>query len=52
MSCWGNRELKQHDVSDPHDFRKAGLVRLGGIVNRNPHRAAPKLLGSTPRMGR
>lgn len=48
MSCWGNRELKQHDVSDPHDFRKAGLVRLGGIVNRNPHRAAPKLLGSTP----
>ena len=38
VSCWGTGELKQYDVSDPHNPSEAGSVRLGGIVGRD---AAP-----------
>jgi len=51
VSCWGTGELKQYDVSDPHNPKEAGSVRLGGIVSRTPHPAAPELaLGGAPQM--
>ncbi len=43
VSCWGTGELKQYDVSDPHDPKETGSVRLGGIARRTPHPAAPEL---------
>ena len=44
VSCWGTGELKQFDVSDPHNPKETGSVRLGGIV------AAPRIppLPSSP----
>ncbi len=51
VSCWGTGELKQYDVSDPHNPRETGSVRLGGIVDRTPHPAAPELdLAGAPQM--
>jgi methanethiol oxidase len=41
VACWGTGELKQYDVSDPFNPRETGSVRLGGIVRRQPHPAAP-----------
>ena len=41
VSCWGTGELKQYDVSDPAHPREVGSVRLGGIVRRTAHPAAP-----------
>ncbi|MBX7432830.1 selenium-binding family protein [Mycobacterium sp. Y57] len=43
VSCWGTGELKQFDVADPHRPRETGSVRVGGIVGRVPHPAAPDL---------
>jgi selenium-binding protein 1 len=43
VSCWGTGELKQYDVSDPFQPRETASVRLGGIVKRTPHPAAPDL---------
>ena len=39
VSCWGTGELKRYDVSDPHNPRETGSVRLGGIVG--VHRTRP-----------
>jgi methanethiol oxidase len=51
VSCWGTGELKRYDVSDPHNPREAGSVRLGGIVRRTPHPGAPDLrLNGGPQM--
>jgi methanethiol oxidase len=41
VSCWGTGELKQYDVSDPAHPRLTATVRLGGIVRRAAHPAAP-----------
>src|ERR671922_239202 len=41
VSCWGTGELKQYEVSDIFHPRETGSVRLGGIVGRPPHPAAP-----------
>jgi selenium-binding protein 1 len=41
VSCWGTGELKQYDVSDPFNPRETASVRIGGIVRREPHPAAP-----------
>jgi selenium-binding protein 1 len=41
VSCWGTGELLQYDVSDPFRPRKAGSVRIGGIVQRSGHPARP-----------
>ncbi|HEX6499557.1 MAG TPA: selenium-binding protein SBP56-related protein [Micromonosporaceae bacterium] len=43
VSCWGTGELKQYDVSDPAHPRETASVRLGGIVRRQAHPAAPDL---------
>ena len=45
VSCWGTGELKRYDVSDPHNPRETGSVRLGGIVGRAAHPAAGALNG-------
>ena len=51
VSCWGTGEIKQYDVSDPHNPKQTGSVRLGGIVGRTPHPAAPEqALGGAPQM--
>ena len=51
VSCWGTGELKQYDVSDPFAPSETGSVRLGGIVRRQPHPAAPELpLSGGPQM--
>jgi methanethiol oxidase len=51
VSCWGTGELKQYDVADPFHPRETGSVRLGGIVGRQPHPAAPdQPLGGGPQM--
>src|SRR5437763_4718247 len=51
VSCWGTGELKQYDVSDPHNPREAASVHLGGIVRRTPHPADPRLpLAGGPQM--
>jgi selenium-binding protein 1 len=51
VSCWGIGELKQYDVSDPFSPRESASVRLGGIVARQPHPAAPdRPLGGGPQM--
>jgi selenium-binding protein 1 len=41
VSCWGTGELKQYDVADIFHPRETGSVKLGGIVRRQPHPAAP-----------
>jgi selenium-binding protein 1 len=52
VSCYGTGELKQFDVGDIFHPREAGAVKLGGIVRRQPHPAAPNLrLGGGPQMG-
>jgi selenium-binding protein 1 len=43
VSCWGTGELKQYDVSDPHNPRETGSVHLGGIVRGAAHPAAQDL---------
>jgi selenium-binding protein 1 len=51
VSCWGTGELKQYDVADPFHPRETGSVRLGGVVARTPHPAAPdQPLGGGPQM--
>ncbi|MDI3312791.1 MAG: selenium-binding protein SBP56-related protein [Mycobacterium sp.] len=51
VSCWGTGELKQFDVSDPFRPRQTASVRLGGIVRRQSHPAAPDLpLAGGPQM--
>jgi methanethiol oxidase len=51
VSCWGTGELKQYDASDPFNPRETGSVKLGGVVRRQPHPAAPALrLGGGPQM--
>ncbi len=41
VSCWGTGEFIQYDVSDPFNPKKISSVRLGGIVVRAAHPAAP-----------
>jgi selenium-binding protein 1 len=51
VSCWGTGELKQYDVSDPFHPRETASVRLGGVVRREPHPAAPDMpLAGGPQM--
>jgi selenium-binding protein 1 len=41
VSCWGTGEFIQYDVSDPFNPKKVSSVRLGGVVSRAAHPAAP-----------
>ncbi len=42
VACWGTGELRAYDVSNPHQPRLTGSVRLGGIVRRAPHPQKPR----------
>ena len=51
VSCWGTGELRQYDVSNPFEPRLAGSLRIGGIVGRKGHPAAPgRSLNGGPQM--
>jgi selenium-binding protein 1 len=41
VSCWGTGDFIQYDVSDPFNPKKVSSVRLGGVVSRAAHPAAP-----------
>jgi selenium-binding protein 1 len=45
VSCWGTGELRRFNVSDPHNPRETGSVRLGGIVSKAAHPASGPLNG-------
>ena len=42
VSCWGTGEMRQYDVSDPHNPVLAGSVRIGGIARRARTRTAAR----------
>ena len=46
VSCWGTGEMRQYDVSDPHNPKLTGTVRLGGIVSRAAHPKSGPLRGA------
>src|ERR1700756_3041517 len=51
VSCWGTGDLLQYDVSDPFAPTLMGKVRIGGIVSRAAHPAAPNdALNGGPQM--
>jgi len=51
VSCWGTGEFHQYDVSDPHNPQLLDVIKLGGIVNRNPHPQKPdQALNGGPQM--
>ena len=50
VSCWGTGDLHQYDVSDPFAPKLTGKVRIGGIVSRAGHPAAPGPLNGGPQM--
>jgi len=41
VSCWGTGEFIQYNVTDPFNPKKVSSVRLGGIISRAAHPAAP-----------
>jgi selenium-binding protein 1 len=41
VSCWGTGELHQYDVSNPFEPKRAGVLKIGGIVRRAAHPARP-----------
>jgi selenium-binding protein 1 len=40
-SCWGTGEMRQYDVSDPHNPKQVGSLHIGGIARRTPHPCKP-----------
>ncbi|MRG92139.1 selenium-binding family protein [Polyangium spumosum] len=50
VSCWGTGELRQYDVSDPHDPKLVGSVHIGGIARRTPHPRSGGPLTGAPQM--
>ena len=51
VSCWGTGELRQYDVSDPFNPVLTAVTRIGGIVRRAAHPAAPaQALNGGPQM--
>lgn len=50
-SCWGTGELRQYDVSNPHNPKLIGSIHLGGIVRKTPHPTRPgESLNGGPQM--
>jgi methanethiol oxidase len=51
VSCWGTGEMRQYDVSDPHNPKQTGSIHIGGIVRRAPHpKDAERKLRGGPQM--
>ena len=40
-SCWGTGEMRQYDVSDPHNPKQVGSLHIGGIARRTAHPSKP-----------
>ncbi len=40
-SCWGTGEMRQYDVSDPHNPKQVGSLHIGGIARHAPHPSKP-----------
>jgi len=47
VACFGTGDLRQYDVSDPHNPKLTGTVRLGGIVSHGAHPKAGPLNGGS-----
>jgi selenium-binding protein 1 len=47
VACFGTGDLRQYDVSDPHNPKLTGTVRTGGIVSHGAHPKAGPLNGGT-----
>ncbi len=45
VSCWGTGEMRQYDVSDPHQPKLTGSVHVGGITRRTPHPNGKRFAG-------
>ncbi|MDI1437001.1 selenium-binding family protein [Polyangium sorediatum] len=50
VSCWGTGELRQYDVSNPHEPKHVGSVHIGGIARRTPHPRSGGPLTGAPQM--
>jgi len=51
VACWGTGDLLQFDVSNPHEPRQTGKVRVGGVVSRASHPGAKNgKLNGAPQM--
>jgi selenium-binding protein 1 len=51
VSCWGTGELQQYDVSDPFNPKLTASLRMGGMVQRQPHPSKPDVaLNGGPQM--
>jgi selenium-binding protein 1 len=46
VACFGTGDLRQYDVSDPHNPKLTGTVRTGGIVSHGAHPKAGPLGGT------
>jgi methanethiol oxidase len=50
-SCWGTGEMRQYDVSDPHNPKQVGSLHIGGIARRTAHPTKPtEALNGGPQM--
>ena len=50
-ACWGTGDLRQYDVSDPHNPKLTGSIRMGGIARRGAHPKNPgRALNGAPQM--
>jgi selenium-binding protein 1 len=50
-ACWGTGDLRQYDVSDPHNPKLTGSIRMGGIARRGGHPKNPgRPLNGAPQM--
>jgi selenium-binding protein 1 len=50
-SCWGTGEMRQYDVSDPHNPKQVGSLHIGGITRRTAHPSKPQAaLNGGPQM--
>jgi selenium-binding protein 1 len=47
VACFGTGDLRQYDVSDPHNPKLTGTVRLGGIVSHGAHPKTGPLNGGS-----
>src|SRR5690606_4161477 len=51
VSCFGTGQAIQLDVTDPLHPQKVGEIRLGGLITRASHPAAPDVpLAGAPQM--
>ncbi len=46
VSLWGLGELRQYDITNPHQPRLAGRVKIGGIYHRASHPSGAEATGA------